>query len=203
MIKRCVSDLALFGGPPAFTETVFVGSPHIGRREDFARRITEVLDRRWLTNDGAMVREFERQVSERLKVAFCIAVCNATTGLQIVAHALGLTGEVVVPSLTFIATAHALSWIGLKPVFCDVDPRTGTLDPARVAECITPQTTSGSSRRRSIASSHKRRISAPRLSSPRTARPTGRVSPGMTSRPPSTSRTLCHSTSPCPRSRAA
>lgn len=141
MVKRCVSDLALFGGPPAFAEAVFVGSPHIGRREDLLRRISEVLDRRWLTNDGAMVRELERRVAERLGVKFCIAVCNATTGLQIAARALGLTGEVIAPSLTFIATAHALSWIGLQPVFCDVDPHTGTLDPARIEECITPRTT--------------------------------------------------------------
>ena len=95
----------------------------------------------WLTNDGPFVREFERRVADLLDVKHCIATSNGTVALEIVARALGLTGEVIVPSLTFIATAHALQWQQITPVFCDVDPETHTLDPARVETMITPRTT--------------------------------------------------------------
>jgi dTDP-4-amino-4,6-dideoxygalactose transaminase len=68
-------------------------------------------------------------------------VSNATIGLELVIRALGLTGEVIVPSFTFVATAHALQWLGIRPVFCDIDPATHTLDPDRVEELIGPRTT--------------------------------------------------------------
>jgi dTDP-4-amino-4,6-dideoxygalactose transaminase len=68
-------------------------------------------------------------------------MCNATLALELVARALGMTGEVIVPSFTFVATVHALAWQGAVPVFCDVDPRTHCLDPERVEALITPRTT--------------------------------------------------------------
>jgi dTDP-4-amino-4,6-dideoxygalactose transaminase len=68
-------------------------------------------------------------------------MCNATIGLEIAIRALGLTGEVIVPSMTFIATAHALQWQEITPVFCDIDPVTHTIDPNRIEELITPKTT--------------------------------------------------------------
>jgi dTDP-4-amino-4,6-dideoxygalactose transaminase len=71
----------------------------------------------------------------------CIAVCNATIGLEIAIRALGMSGEVIVPSFTFAATAHALQWQGITPVFCDVDPVTHSLDPRDVERCISPRTT--------------------------------------------------------------
>jgi dTDP-4-amino-4,6-dideoxygalactose transaminase len=70
----------------------------------------------------------------------CIAICNATVALEIVIRALQLKGEVIVPSFTFVATAHALQWQGVKPVFCDVDRKTHNLDPKRVSQAITPRT---------------------------------------------------------------
>jgi dTDP-4-amino-4,6-dideoxygalactose transaminase len=68
-------------------------------------------------------------------------MCNATVSLGIAIRALGLTGEVIVPSFTFIATAHALQWQEVTPVFCDIDPRTHNLDPTKVERMITPRTT--------------------------------------------------------------
>ena len=79
--------------------------------------------------------------SRTLGVRHCIAMCNGTVALEITIRALGLAGEVIVPSLTFIATAHALQWQQVTPVFCDIDPITHTLDPNRVEEMITPRTT--------------------------------------------------------------
>jgi dTDP-4-amino-4,6-dideoxygalactose transaminase len=67
-------------------------------------------------------------------------MCNATVALEIVIRALGLTGEVIVPSFTFVATAHALQWQEITPIFCDIDPRTHNLDPARVERMLTPRT---------------------------------------------------------------
>ncbi len=133
-------ELAIFGGPPAFEEKLHVGRPNAGDRDRLIGRIEEVLDSRWLTNDGPLVREFERGVAEFVGVRHCIATCNATVGLEIVARAAGLTGEVIVPSLTFIATAHALEWVGLTPVFCDVDPTTHNIDPAQAEALVTART---------------------------------------------------------------
>ena len=104
-------------------------------------RVAEVFDSRWLTNDGKQVREFEERVAELAGTSHCVATCNATVGLEISIRALDLAGEVIVPSLTFIATAHALQWLGLTPVFCDVKAATHNIDPGRVEEKITPQTT--------------------------------------------------------------
>lgn len=136
-----LKDFAVFGGTPSFEEKLHVGRPNIGDRQVLMERIEDVLDSRWLTNNGRYVQEFERELSELLGVKHCIAVCNATVGLEIAIEAAGLGGEVIIPSLTFIATAHALQWQGMEPVFCDVDPETHNLDPARVEEAITPRTT--------------------------------------------------------------
>src|ERR1039458_304451 len=135
-----VSDLAVFGAPPAFAEALHVGRPNIANRELFLKRMAEVLDRGWLTNNGPMVQEFERRIAEYVGVRHCIAVCNATIGLELVIRAAGLKGEVIIPSYTFIATAHALQWQEITPVFAEIDPSTHTLDPALIERHITPRT---------------------------------------------------------------
>ena len=141
MPKQCISDLALFGGEVAFTNPLHVGRPNIGDRRALLSRINDLLDRRWLTNNGPLVQEFEQRIADLLGIKHCVAMCNATVALEIAIRALGLRGEVIVPSFTFIATAHALQWQQITPVFCDVDPRTHNLDPARVEAIITPRTT--------------------------------------------------------------
>jgi dTDP-4-amino-4,6-dideoxygalactose transaminase len=104
------------------------------------RQVEEILDRRWFTNNGRNVQDLERRIAEQLGVRHCLAICNGTIALEIAVHALGLTGEVIVPSMTFVASAHALRWCGAKPVFCDVQPGSYTLDPRRVEELINPRT---------------------------------------------------------------
>lgn len=138
---RTSGRLAILGGPPAFDECLYIGRPNIGDRQRFLERMGDILDRKWLTNNGRYVRELERRIADLVGVRHCIAVCNATVGLELAIRAAGLTGEVIVPSFTFIATAHALGWQQISPVFCDIDPRTYTLDPRRVEELITPRTT--------------------------------------------------------------
>src|SRR5215211_1234509 len=110
MTKNTVTELALFCGKPAFGEPLHVGRPNIGKREKFLARIVDMLDRRWLTNNGLFVQEFEQRLADLLGVKHCIVMCNATVALEVAARALGLQGEVIVPSFTFIATAHALQW---------------------------------------------------------------------------------------------
>lgn len=139
--KIALSDLAVFGGLPAFEEALHVGRPNVGDRGAFERRVADILDRRWLTNAGCYVQEFEQRVADIAGVEHCVAMCNATVGLEIAIRALGMRGEVIVPSFTFIATAHALQWQEITPVFCDIDPRTHTLDPEQVERMITPRTT--------------------------------------------------------------
>jgi len=139
-IKK-VSDLAVFGGVPAFEEKLHVGRPNVGEKERLLSRIDEMLDRVWLSNNGPLVQEFEQKMAALLGVKHLIAMCNATIALEIVTRALGMEGEVIVPSFTFVATAHSLQWQGVTPVFCDVDPETHLLDPACVEKMITPRTT--------------------------------------------------------------
>ena len=128
-------------GSPQFSEPLHVGRPNIGNRERFLQRINEMLDRRWLSNDGPLVREFEAAVAGHIGVKHCIALCNATIGLEIAIRATGMKGEVIVPAYTFIATAHALTWQGIRPIFADIEPETHNLDPVSVERLITPRTT--------------------------------------------------------------
>lgn len=111
------------------TETLHVGRPNIGNRTRFQGRLDDIFERRWLSNNGRYVQELEERIAEIVGVRHCIAVCNATVGLQVAMKAAGVTGQVIVPAWTHIATAHALSWIGLEPVFWDVDS-THHLEPS-------------------------------------------------------------------------
>lgn len=121
--------------------SLHVGRPNIGNRESFLSKVNSILDRRWLSNDGPLVREFEKKISEFTGVKHAVAMCNATTALEIACRALDFKGEVIVPSYTFIATAHALQWQGIKPVFCDINPATHNIDPSKIDQLITSKTT--------------------------------------------------------------
>jgi dTDP-4-amino-4,6-dideoxygalactose transaminase len=134
-------DLAINGAPPAFEQQLHVGRPNIGSREVFMKYVDDIFERRWLTNDGPMVHQLEQRVAELHGVKHCVVMCNGTVALEIAIRALGLEGEVIVPSYTFIATAHALHWQAITPVFADIDPTTHNLDPAAVRRMITPRTT--------------------------------------------------------------
>ena len=91
-----------------FAEPLHVGRPNIGNRERFLRRANEILDRGWLSNNGPVLQEFEHKIASYLGCKHCVAMCNGTIALEIATRALNLEGEVIVPSYTFIATAHAL-----------------------------------------------------------------------------------------------
>lgn len=120
--------------------TLHVGQPNVGDRALFDKLVDEIFERRWFTNEGVVAKELEAKLAEFLGVKHCMLVCNATVGLQLACHAVELTGEVIVPAFTFVATPHAVHWEGLTPVFADVDPTTHTICPDSVESLITDQT---------------------------------------------------------------
>lgn len=126
---------------PKFDEPLHVGRPNIGDPGELRKHIDAALDRRWLT-DGPLVEEFEERIAELAGTAHCVATCNATVGIQLAARACGIEpgDEVIVPAFTWVATAHALSWIGAVPVFCDVDEETANLSPDAVEKVLSPAT---------------------------------------------------------------
>ncbi len=130
-----------YSNEPTFATPLHVGRPNIGDRDRLLARINDMLDRRWLSNDGPLVREFECRIASFLQVKHAVAMCNATVALEIASRAMELKGEVIVPSYTFVATAHALQWQGITPVFVDMDPATHNLDPASIEKLISPRTT--------------------------------------------------------------
>jgi dTDP-4-amino-4,6-dideoxygalactose transaminase len=131
--------LVVLGGTPAFAQPLHVGRPKLDDRAQLYRRFNEMFDRNWLTNDGPFVNEFERRIADYVGAKRCVAMCNATIALEIAVRGLRLTDEVIVPSYTFVAAAHALQWQEITPVFCDIDPDTHNLDPGQVARMITPR----------------------------------------------------------------
>jgi dTDP-4-amino-4,6-dideoxygalactose transaminase len=140
-VIRSAQDLAINGAPPLFTEPRHVGRPNIGDHDRFLQRAAEILDRGWLSNNGPVAQEFEHKIATFIGVKHCVAMCNGTIALEIATRALDLRGEVIVPSYTFIATAHALQWQEMTPIFADIDPQSHNLDPAAVRAMITPRTT--------------------------------------------------------------
>lgn len=137
---QSLQDLAINGASPAFDEILHVGRPNIGSRDAFIQYVDQIFDNRWLSNNGQMVQELERKIAEYHNVKNCVAMCNGTVALEIAIRALELEGEVILPSYTFIATAHALSWQAITPVFADINPVTHTIDPESVKKMITPRT---------------------------------------------------------------
>ena len=138
---REAADLAVYGAPPAFPEIVHVGRPNLGERQALLDYVGQIYDRRWLSNHGPLVHELEARIADMHGVKHCVAMCNGTIALEIAIRALGLEGEVIIPSYTFVATAHALHWQAITPVFADIDPATHNLDPDAVRRMITPRTT--------------------------------------------------------------
>lgn len=140
-MKRAVSDLACLGGQPAFQRPLHVGYPNVGDRQRFLRRVEDILDRRWLTNDGKFVREFEQAIAAMTGVEHCVATCNGTVALELAFRASGMQDEVIVPGFTFVATAHAAQWQGMTPVFADIEPVGHHIDVTTLESLITERTT--------------------------------------------------------------
>lgn len=138
--KTVWNDLAIFGGEPAFTEPLHVGRPNLPDKAEFFSAMERIWDSKLLSNNGPFVQELEDRFRQLTGAAHAVAMCNATLAMQLVARGLDLRGEIILPSFTFIATAHAFRWEGISPVFADVDPRTHCLDPDQIEALITDDT---------------------------------------------------------------
>jgi len=135
-----MSDLpAIIGGAPAFESKVNIVRPVLPDISEMADGVQNILSSGMVTK-GQHLKAFEAAVREHLGVKHAIAVSSCTSGLMLAYRGLGLTGDVVVPSFTFMATVSALVWSGLRPVYADVDRGTTNLDPAAAEAAITPQT---------------------------------------------------------------
>lgn len=131
---------AILGGPPVFTNTLGIVRPLLPKLATIHDRLESSMASGQLTNNGQYVRELERELTDFLRVKHVISVSNATLGLMILARALGESGEIILPSFTFSATAHAVVWAGLHPVFADILPDTYTMAPPSVAHLINART---------------------------------------------------------------
>ncbi len=130
---------AILGGEPAFQSKVNIVRPVLPDFSQLAEGVQGIVQSGMVTK-GEYLKAFEKAVREHLGVKHAIAVSSCTSGLMLTYKGLGLTGDVVVPSFTFMATVSALVWSGLRPVYADVRPGTTNLDPAAAEAAITPQT---------------------------------------------------------------
>ncbi len=117
-----------------------VTSPLLPDLDEFQSMLKEIWDKKWLTNNGDFHKAFEKSLCQHLGVDHISLFTNGTIPLLAAFKALDLHGEVITTPYSFIATSHALSWCGLTPVFADVDPLTGNIDPSKIEALITPQT---------------------------------------------------------------
>ena len=121
--------------------TITVTSPLLPDLGELDELLKDIWRRKWITNNGHYHNELERALGEYLKVPYVSLFTNGTLPLITALQALRVTGEVVTTPYSFVATTHALWWNGIKPVFVDVDPATGNMDPTKIEAAITPRTT--------------------------------------------------------------
>lgn len=121
--------------------TITVTSPLLPSLEEFEPLLKDIWERKWLTNNGHYHKELEKALAEYLGVEYISLFTNGTLPLITALQAMRITGEVITTPYSFVATTHSIWWNGLKPVFVDVDPTTGNLDPQKIEEAITSKTT--------------------------------------------------------------
>lgn len=122
-------------------KTITVTSPLLPDLDEFHSLLREIWDSKWITNNGSFHQKLEQALAEYLKVPYVSLFTNGTLPLLTALQALRITGEVITTPYSFVATTHALWWNGIKPVFVDIDLRTGNLDPNKIEAAITPKTT--------------------------------------------------------------
>ena len=120
---------------------ITVTSPLLPSLDDFIPMLKDIWDRKWLTNNGHYHKELEKALAEYLGVKYISLFTNGTLPLITALQAMRITGEVITTPYSFVATTHSIWWNGLKPVFVDVDEKTGNIDPEKIEAAITPHTT--------------------------------------------------------------
>ena len=119
---------------------ITVTSPLLPNLDEFHELLKQIWDSKWITNNGSFHRQLEVALAEYLKVPYVSLFTNGTLPLLTALQALRITGEVITTPYSFVATTHSIWWNGCKPVFVDVDPKTGNMDPDKIEAAITPKT---------------------------------------------------------------
>ena len=122
-------------------DIITVTSPLLPNLDEFTESLKEIWESKWITNNGQFHQKLEVALAEYLKVPYVSLFTNGTLPLLTALQALRITGEVITTPYSFVATTHALWWNGIKPVFVDIDPSTGNIDPQKIEAAITPRTT--------------------------------------------------------------
>ena len=122
-------------------KTITVTSPLLPDLKEFEKLLSKIWENRWITNNGSFHMELETALAHYLKVPYISLFTNGTLPLITALQALRISGEVITTPYSFVATTHALWWNGIKPVFVDIEPETGNLDPQKIEAAITPMTT--------------------------------------------------------------
>lgn len=123
------------------SKLITVTSPLLPSLDDFNLLLKEIWDSKWITNNGSFHKQLEKELAAYLKVPYLSLFTNGTLPLITALQALRITGEVITTPYSFVATTHSLWWNGIKPVFVDIDPSTGNIDPDKIEVAITPKTT--------------------------------------------------------------
>ena len=119
---------------------ITVTSPLLPNLDDFNEMLQQIWNSKWITNNGNFHKQLEKELADYLKVPYVSLFTNGTLPLITALQALRITGEVITTPYSFVATTHSLWWNGCKPVFVDIDPVTGNIDPNKIEAAITPQT---------------------------------------------------------------
>jgi len=120
---------------------ITVTSPLLPDLEEFNELLQQIWNKKWITNNGEFHQRLEKELAEYLKVPYLSLFTNGTLPLITALQAMRITGEVITTPYSFVATTHSLWWNGIKPVFVDIDPKTGNLDPDKIEAAITSRTT--------------------------------------------------------------
>lgn len=120
---------------------ITVTSPLLPNLDDFHAMLQDIWNSKWITNNGSFHKQLEKELASYLKVPYISLFTNGTLPLITALQALRITGEVITTPYSFVATTHSLWWNGIKPVFVDIDPKTGNIDPDKIEAAITPKTT--------------------------------------------------------------
>ncbi len=122
-------------------EPITVTSPLIPPLEKFIPYLQKIWDNKWLTNNGEMHQELEKQLADYLGVKYISLFSNGTLALISALQALNITGEVITTPYSFVATTHSIFWNKCTPVFVDIEPMYCNIDPKKIEVAITDKTT--------------------------------------------------------------
>ena len=138
--SHSMDSLAILGASPAFPSAISCGQQYFPDWERYEKAFNGIFERQYYTNQGPLASELERRLQAFLGVKHAVCVTNDTIALVMAAEAMGLKGKVILPAISSPAAVHSLGWVGLEPVFCDIDADTGHIDPTAVAALVDKDT---------------------------------------------------------------